>query len=406
VNVPDRYRSLGMYAECKGATVLEGVDSVTGLPVLIYRFEGSPLAKPDLIASEGIPTILWSGSDDGKGGMVAALAPGWRRRRTDEGPLAAQELLDAALAVRDAAAAGVAHGDLRPERLVSSGGRLQLEGFGVPWRPEPGPFTAPDATRVATAAGDVWSLAATVRSLGTTIRDDTISAVLELCEAPDPGARPTAEELYLALERLVPEAESSGPKAAESANPMRSSPDEPVAAVPDPAIPLTAAPRTTAPRAAVSSASDDSRGRPRPPSPHHGDPDGPASPDGGEGRRRLALLGVLMAAVIALALLAVYGPRGGRQATGREATVYVVEVFVAPEDLPPVTIHLLSSPPGSSLARGERLGTAPRHLALDRAGTWVFQGSLGTRRSEPVEIRLPEERSFTLTIPAAPGASP
>jgi hypothetical protein len=419
---PERYRSLGMFAERQGATTLEGIDSVTGLPVLIYKFEGSPLAEPGRLASEGVPAILWSAGENGNGRLVAALAPGWRRRRPGDGPLRPAELLDASLALRDAAATGLSHGDLKPERLLLSGARLQVEGFGVPWRPEPGPFTAPDAEDQATAAGDVWALAAIVRAVGTTVRDDTVSAVLDLCLAADPGARPTAEELYLALERLVPEAESA--PAAESAPPSR----HPAPSGTGAAAPASAREVGTAPVASVNSGSSEGSVAPDT-SASAGEPDRPAegnrvnwvdsgaksgvgngannggaANDGGDGRRRLTLLAVLITAVVVLALLAVYGPRGGGPAVGREATVYVVEVFVAPDDLPPVTIHLLSSPSGSSLARGDRLGTAPRHLALDRAGTWVFQGSLQERRSEPVEISVPEQRSLTLTIPAAAGA--
>jgi hypothetical protein len=407
MSIPERYRSLGMFAERQGATTLEGIDSVTGLPVLIYKFEGRPLAEPGQIASEGVPAILWSAGENGLGRLVAALAPGWRRRRSADGPLRPAELLDASLALRDAAAAGLSHGDLRPERLLHSGSRLQIEGFGVPWRPAPGPFTAPEAENLATAAGDVWALAAIVKAVGTTVWDDTISAVLELCLSPDPGDRPTAEELYLALERLVPEAES-----AESA-----APSGPPAASGEPGA-GGAGQAGVAPASAVDRGSSGGSAAPAPKATGEGQ-DRPATKDsalngaddwvdndvdGGDGRRRLALLAVLMTAVVVLALLAVYGPRGGNAAVGREATVYVVEVFVAPDDLPPVTIHLLSSPPGSSLARGDRLGTAPRHLALDRAGTWVFQGSLQERRSEPVEIRVPEQRSLTLTIPTAAGA--
>jgi hypothetical protein len=418
ISTPERYRSLGMFAERQGATTLEGIDSVTGLPVLIYKFEGSPLAEPGRIASEGVPAILWSAGEDGHGRLVAALAPGWRRRRPSDGPLRPAELLDASLALRDAAAAGLSHGDLRPERLLLSGARLQIEGFGVPWRPEPGPFTAPEAEASATPEGDVWSLAAIVRALGTTVRDGTVSAVLELCQAADPGDRPTAEELYLALERLVPEAESTPPVESAAAGgqppdggPAPGTPPPPAGTVAGGSTnsDLTGAAAPASPANGGStegSAASAARVAPREkdqPATYDGGKD--SSDDGGDGRRRLALLGVLMTAVVVLALLAVYGPRGGAPAAVREATVYVVEVFVAPDDLPPVTIHLLSSPPGSSLARGDRLGTAPRHLALDRAGTWVFQGSLQERRSEPVEISVPEQRSLTLTLPAV-GADP
>ncbi|MEX2540189.1 MAG: hypothetical protein WD314_00200 [Trueperaceae bacterium] len=379
---PDRFKNVEPFEERTDADSYRGIDPVTGLPVLIYRFEGEPRDTASSLASENTPTILFSDSQNGQGRLVAALAPGWRRRQAADGPLTANELLGAARALRDAADAHLTHGDIRPERLLVVDGRVLLEGFGVPWQPRPGPFTAPEVTNDATAAGDVWSLAATLASVGTAFHDQTLSAVLELCTAAEPDDRPTAEEFYLALERLLADAPGNGAPRGER-RPAKTALQSTGAgaALPASVLPAKVPPATLAQADLATT-------------------DRPAQNDGGDSGRRLALLGVLMAAVVMLALLAVYGPRGGgAPATDREAVVYVVEVFVAPDDLPPVAIHLISSPPGSSLERGDRLGTAPRHLALDRPGTWVFQGRLQDRRSEPVEITVPIERSLTLTIP-------
>lgn len=293
-----------------------------------------------------------SGSDrqDGRG---AAL--GWRHWQESDGPLIPSQLLDLARTLRDAESAGAVHGHLSPRRLLIRGERLQVEGYGEHWS-RGSEFTAPEGP--GTIAADVWSMAATVRAVETTIEDSTISAVLELCTSHDASERPSAEELYLALKRLLPPEADKADRETEEVE------------------------RESRAAGATTGAAD-------------------ADSVGDDGRRRLLMLGVLMGSVVILALLAVFGPRSNRTpltAVG-EASVYVVEVFVAPDDLPPVTIHLISSPPGSELSRGERLGTAPRHLALDRAGTWSFQGSLGERRSEVVAIEVPEERSLTLEIP-------
>jgi hypothetical protein len=379
VGSPDRYRSQEVLAERAGVKTYEGLDTVDGLPVLIYEFEGEPAAGPGEFESENALAVRWTGSDQGKSRLIAALPAQWRPRGAEDGPLSPMEVLDAARALRDAAAAGTVHGDLRPERLLVSGKRLLIEGFGVPWRPREGQFRAPEVKGRATPPADVWSLAASIRELGTEFRDETVDAVLALCLSREPDERPSAEELYLALERLLPTSTAATAVDQGSSRAERETPASTASAA-------TAAARTRP-------------GKTEPPAPRERTEG--AAGDLAERRRRLGMIGVLLASVVILALLAIYGPRGGGipASASREATVYVVEVFTAPEGLPPVTIHLVSSPPGSSLARGDRLGTAPRHLALDRAGAWEFQGSLQDRRSEVVEIRVPEERSLTLVVP-------
>ncbi|MEX2535415.1 MAG: hypothetical protein WD273_07400 [Trueperaceae bacterium] len=442
MNGPDRYKALrgpgASRDEVSGASSLDGLDPVTGLPVLIYEFEGEPLTSVADLESENIPRILWSGSEEGRGRVVAALSLGWKRLADDPVPLTPARLLDAARALHDAASLGLVHGDLRPERLLLAGDRLLLEGYGVPWLPEPGRFRAPEIEEGGTLPGDVWSLAAVVAEIGVTARDETVVAVLELCSAEDPLERPSAEELYLALEALVDQLETeqttileTGPEvggtaavpaiATDDAQPEgrrniaeayvgepgadEAGAEEPGAEEPGAGKGVAASSDiASSDIASINNASTDnassSSARPRPPG-ASGPDDAGTLDDGGDRRRRLALLGVLMAAVVVLALLAMYGPRGSVPPASPtlENTIYVVEVAVEPQTLPPVAIHLITSPPGSSLARGDTLGTAPRHLALDLPGTWAFQGRLQDRRSPVVTIQVPEERSLTLTIP-------
>lgn len=431
MNGPDRYKTLRGHSSAgddgNELGSLEGLDPVTGLPVLIYEFEGEPQAQADDLDSDNIPRILWSGSVQGRGRLVAALTPGWQRLAEDSQALTPALLLDAARALRDAARIGLAHGDLRPERLLMVGDSLLLEGFGVPWRPGVGRYRAPEVEGAGTTAGDVWSLARIVEQIGLTVDDETVSAVLEQCSAYDSSERPSAEELYLALESLTSpqvSVERDGGESSDDAWDHAKGPAR-LATAQTVAGPESEAPAEGRSRRSDGVSAEDPRDTARPgPSASPAEAVSratteaqPAVPvekvrsrsadsavpqeEPAEQRRRLILLGALMAAVVILALLAIYGPRGGDPpvAATLEDTVYVVEVQVSPDDLPPVTIHLISSPEGSSLGRGESLGTAPRHLALDREGTWAFQGSVQGRRSEVVEIEVPDERTVTFVVP-------
>lgn len=420
MNGPDRYRTLAGRATdaADGGQLgcLEGVDPVTGLPVLIYDFDGEPLAAPGVIDSPNIPKILWSGTDGERGRIVAALSPGWQRLSDSAGPLTIDRLLDAARALRDAASAGVVHGQLAPDRLLLVDGRLQIEGFGVPWRPRNGPYRAPEVTDAGTPEGDVYSLARTVGTLGFAPADETVNALLEQCMASDSTVRPSAEELYLALTALLPEPATGGAQRRGAPGRAGATSHRTAAASSTPGVAGDAAP-TAAPKEPRNSGTAENAGelptdRPRPPAVSTG-PETARAPlplpseqeETRDKRVSLTLLGALMAAVILLAMLALYGPRGSAPAAPQpmEDIVYVVEVEVEPTDLPPVAIHVIQAPEGSAYARSDVIGTAPRHLALDRPGTWAFQGSLDGRVSEIVEIEVPEERNVTLVMPQAPG---
>ncbi|MDQ3396445.1 MAG: hypothetical protein M3511_01520, partial [Deinococcota bacterium] len=137
-----------------------GLDPLTGLPVLIYTFPGRLAPSLGDLESENIAGILASSFDGKEGQLVVAQA---REQRPLREPVAARDVLallvDTSRALKDAAQAGILHGDLKPERFVKDGSRYLLEGYGVRWQPQASPFAAPDAQREASYAGDVYAWA-------------------------------------------------------------------------------------------------------------------------------------------------------------------------------------------------------------------------------------------------------
>lgn len=117
----------------------------------------------------------------------------------------------------------------------------------------------------------------------------------------------------------------------------------------------------------------------------------------------LILLTVLL--VVMVFLLQRRDPQtAGRSDAVSQAVTYVVQVLVEPANLPPVTLYVLESPAASELRPNTILGTAPRSIALDAAGTWVFQGRFQGRESEPVTLQIPEQRASTITVVIPPEA--
>ncbi len=181
-----RYQAQSLYQETSNVSSYRGVDPVTGLPVLIYRFQGKPDPALARLDSEYLPRLLAWRDDDVGGVMVvswsSALVPAGNQ------PLDNLQLLDAARALADAAAAGVTHGDLTPSRFLLAGDSVVLEGFGVPWhtgRPEPGE--------------DVRAWARSVRQLGHSQNPSLGALLAELEAAPEA----TAEQLLSRLKDIL-----------------------------------------------------------------------------------------------------------------------------------------------------------------------------------------------------------
>src|SRR5690625_195476 len=179
-----RYQAQTVLAERPGVTTYSGLDPVTGLPVLIYRFSG-PL-NPALARLDRafLPRLLaWREEDEG--GLVVVA---WSSAYV---PAAGQaldnaRLLDSAQALADAEAAGVSHGDLQPERFMLAGDSILIEGFGVPWQQ-------------AAEVNDVVNWARSVRALG----HEGNAAITGLLDSIESGSPVTARQLVDRLRDLL-----------------------------------------------------------------------------------------------------------------------------------------------------------------------------------------------------------
>lgn len=116
---------------------------------------------------------------------------------------------------------------------------------------------------------------------------------------------------------------------------------------------------------------------------------------------RAPLLFIVVLLVVGALFALVFVNRGEHVPTpvSRGAVNYIVDVHVSPSGLPPVTLVVVTSPPGSSTPAGTILGNAPRKVLLDREGDWVLRGEFQDRRSEPATLHLPDERQVTIVFP-------
>jgi hypothetical protein len=119
-------------------------------------------------------------------------------------------------------------------------------------------------------------------------------------------------------------------------------------------------------------------------------------------RRRLFMITALLILSAVFAGLALFA-RGSTAWNQPAAAVgppvtYIIDVQVDPPNLPPVTLPVLQSPQGSAFKPGTIVGTAPRKIALDRPGNWVFEGRFQELRSAPAAISIPEEKNRTVVI--------
>lgn len=232
---PTRYQTQSLVATHGAVTTHRGVDPLTGLPVLIYTFEGRSPPSVDELESENIPGILESTWDGARGRVVAATSADYRPLAA--GPHGAAKLLEAARGLRDAAEAGIVHGDLRPERFLEAEGHVLIEGYGVPWSAPDDRYRAPELGPDAsgTYSGDVYAWAASMRALGGA-EEPAAEALLQRCLADDPNARPTALELFEGLAAAVPpKRPSAGERAGKNPSLVFDVPeaDEPAPPPPD-----------------------------------------------------------------------------------------------------------------------------------------------------------------------------
>lgn len=435
-----RYHAQEAYGEKAGVATYRGVDPITGLPVLIYRFRGQPARGLMRLDSGFVPRLLGWRDDDGDGEGVLVVA--WSSAYVPfSGPFDNAQLLDSARALAEAAAVGVGHGSLGPDRFLLAGDSLVIEGFGLPWGGE----------AAAGGTADITAWAATVRKLG----HSGAPGLGQLLNAAETGGVTTAAELHGRLTdvllrslpaagtppedrppedepapaRTVPE-ESPGETTDETTDGTtdrttdRTTDGSPAGEPLEPAAAATpdaggAAEETPAaagarqdeadsglfvPSSAFASENLLTRDHPAGASGSGSTPVQPAQPGTERRNRRTVMIAVLaILAAVLIVLLRLPGLRAPQAGpAGRtQAVTYVIEVLVEPADLPPVNLYVVESPPESGLRPGSILGTAPRRMALDE-GTWVFEGRFQGRTSEPVTIRIPEDRLSTVTIRMPP----
>jgi hypothetical protein len=132
------------------------------------------------------------------------------------------------------------------------------------------------------------------------------------------------------------------------------------------------------------------------------------APAGRRGSWRGALLLVLVvAAAGAAAALAFFNHGDVAPSAGSAGAVsYIVDVAVAPNDLPPVDLYVVRSPSGSATPAGTILTSVPRKVVFDRKGTWVVEGVFQGRHSEPATVELPNQRSVTIRFAPLPAGGP
>ncbi|MGL4610225.1 MAG: hypothetical protein ACRCYY_11200 [Trueperaceae bacterium] len=192
-----RYQRQTLYSERSGVKTYEGLDPLTGLPVLIYEFPGKPDPALSDLESENIPGVLDTVQEQGKGQVVVAFSRGYKPATK---PLELDTLpfvIATAQAISDAARAGVIHGDLRPERFLVSSDHVLIEGFGIPWvTTSPHGYSPPEG--VANYAGDVYAFGRIMQELCTDL-PVPIKTVLDRCTARKPEDRPSAAQLLTAL---------------------------------------------------------------------------------------------------------------------------------------------------------------------------------------------------------------
>lgn len=486
-----RYQAQSVVSEQAGVTAYSGVDPVTGLPVLIYRFRGTPDPALARLDSEYLPRLLAWRDDGDSGVMVVAWSSALVPAKAAD--LDNARLLDAARALADAAAAGLTHGDLTPARFMLAGNSVVLEGFGVPWHSG------------ASTAADVRAWAGSVLELGYRAHDG-VKALLEDIAAgsSQPAAAELLEQLRDLLLRSEPAAGAGPAPAAATAQPGAATEEaagfEPLElswddgdagehrnafsgsasqlpeveeieldydpqaaqAAADPSDdsaellltdsqhdgnadaafvpsetyaserltdrhaaaaeqspePVTAEPAEQPPRRQVPAARLPAAGSTpvtdrRAAAAQASRSGGTVLPEAQGGERsshRLVMIVALLVLSAVLAVLVLYLRRGDMdqvQPQAQQAITYVIDVLVEPGNLPPVNLYVLQSPADSQFTDGTILGTAPRRIALDAEGTWVFEGRFQGRVSDSVTISIPEDRSsaVTITIPPPEAAS-
>jgi len=376
-------------------------DPVTGLPGLRYRFAGPPTLRPGMPAPAGAWRVLRVEERDGDTILDLEAVAG--AEPLDLHPSAVDDaVVEAALTtLRRARSCDAVHGDLGPQRLWRRGEQVWIEGYGVRWR---------DA---AETAGDARDLAAGLLRLPGTrlspatrarlraIRDTgDLDAVADGRSTPDATPPPDAgdgEPPPAAAGDPVPNVVRGPPRGSL----VRRGGTGVTALVARDAQHWWAATRASVAAVAGRARPSHPRPRVRAASPTAGGGgEGPAAGLRPEVRLRLAV--ALLLASLAWASLAWWGPRmtAPHARPSALARGQVVDVTVDPPGQPPVSLVVVASPPGSTLAPGSVIGSVPGKVWLDLDGRWSFAAAFGDRRSPTVDLILPFERALQLAFPS------
>jgi hypothetical protein len=124
-------------------------DPLTGLPLLRYRFTGSPTLRPGDPAPDGAWRVLRVESREGDTVLDLEMHAGATSAADHPASIDDDAAETAFATLAHAADLGLAHGDLGAHRLWRRGQRTWIEGYGVPWRA--GATPAEDARAMADA---------------------------------------------------------------------------------------------------------------------------------------------------------------------------------------------------------------------------------------------------------------
>lgn len=199
MSVAQRFQLQTFESDDGGVAILSGRDSLNGLPVRVYQFFSAPTYEDDTLSSDHLPAILFVGPEDDVNYVISAFPAGLQRVRGMVPPNQVETFLkQTARALDEAAAAGMVHGDLRPERIYVQQEyhetRYYLEGYGVPWELRPTEYAAPERVQGASFAADIFSWARTVQRLTGPLPGE-IQDLLQRCLSAKPADRPHAREI-------------------------------------------------------------------------------------------------------------------------------------------------------------------------------------------------------------------
>jgi hypothetical protein len=379
-------------------------DSVTGLPVLRYRFAGPPTLRPGMAAPSGAWRVLRVDERDGHTTLDLETAAGaepldLRPARIDDGVVEA-----ALVTLGRARTCGAVHGDLGPQRLWRRGEHVWIEGYGVRWRDDADAET--DARDLASGllrlTGTRLSPATRAR-LGAIVERGDVSATAEFpsdAAPPTPATEAARSEVdHDGGDRRLVRGPPPGARVRRGGAGMR-------AAVTVGAQEwATWIARTTASLSREAASAARRLAARVPPLPRASDTatwaDGGLDPS----LRRGLAVALLVGSLVWFGLASWSDRVGATPAVSPPPTAgHVVDVSVDPEGQPPVTLVVLASPPGSRFAPGAVIASVPSKVWLDLDGRWRFEARFGEGRSPAVDLILPFERALRLAFPqpAAP----